>query len=387
MKNRLKGKSVLNDLSDYVVIDLETTGFNVNDCSIIELAAVRVRNNQIVDTYDTFVNPEERIPRAVTELTGITNDMVSSAPTIEACLPEFLDFIGKDILLGHNIASFDTSILYDNAMELFGRPLQNDYLDTLHYARHCELDVPNYKLETIQDYLNVVNEGQHRAVYDCIATHECYQKLKPLFIGIKQKASGNSAPRNRRQWTRFSEDTQSLNLLKGLLLGVTCDNVLTEAEVMSLKNWVDNNRQLEGHYPFDFVLSEIDKALEDGVLEQAELDHMLQVFSDVLDPVENFSEKTEEASTAISFDGKSVCLTGEFVHFEQRTELENILAGKGAIIKKSVIKALDYLIVGGNGSENWSCGNYGTKVKRALELQEKGSQIKILKEEELMANV
>lgn len=156
---------------------------------------------------------------------------------------------------------------------------------------------------------------------------------------------------------------------------------------MSLKNWVDNNRQLEGHYPFDFVLSEIDKALEDGVLEQAELDHMLQVFSDVLDPVENFSEKTEEASTAISFDGKSVCLTGEFVHFEQRTELENILAGKGAIIKKSVIKALDYLIVGGNGSENWSCGNYGTKVKRALELQEKGSQIKILKEEELMANV
>ena len=60
---------------------------------------------------------------------------------------------------------------------------------------------------------------------------------------------------------------------------------------------------------------------------------------------------------------------------------------KGAIIKKNVAKSLDYLIVGGNGNENWSCGNYGSKVKRALELQEKGASIQILKEEEMLAHV
>lgn len=182
--NREKGATIYESLSDYVVIDLETTDVYVTTCSVIELSAIRVRNNEICETFSTLVNPEEKIPFQVTQITGITNSMVKDAPTLKECLPAFLEFLGDDVLLGHNIVSFDVNILYDAAEGLFGKKIQNDCLDTLHYAKRCELNLPNYRLDTLQEYFGVINERQHRALADCKATHECYQKLKPLYSGI-----------------------------------------------------------------------------------------------------------------------------------------------------------------------------------------------------------
>ena len=149
--NREKGATIYESLSDYVVIDLETTDVYVTTCSVIELSAIRVRNNEICETFSTLVNPEEKIPEDVTQLTGITDSMVKDAPTLSACLPAFLDFLGDDVLLGHNIVSFDVNILYDAAEGLFGKKIQNDCLDTLYYSRRCELTLPNYRLDTLQE--------------------------------------------------------------------------------------------------------------------------------------------------------------------------------------------------------------------------------------------
>lgn len=376
--DREKGCSILEKLDNYTVIDLETTGFNVCECEIIEMSAVRVRNNQIVDTYTTLVNPQEKITNEVVALTGITNEMVETAPTIYECIEDFIVFIGNDILLGHNIASFDSNILYDNALYTINYKLENDYLDTLRFIKYCNLELPNYKLTTLQEHLGVINEAQHRSLSDCIATHECYQKMKPLFMPTsikKPKATAKSST------YMYSSDTQNIIMLKGLLTGITCDDMLTESEVLSLHSWVNNNRQLAGTYPFDVVISEIDKALEDGILEKHELDMMLEIFKSLLDPVESFSEKCD--CSDIDFSGKLVCLTGEFENFNSKGEAEKYLERKGAIIKKSVIKKLDYLIVGGCGNSNWSCGNYGNKVKKALELQFEGCELRILKEDEI----
>ena len=137
--NREKGATIYESLSDYVVIDLETTDVYVTTCSVIELSAIRVRNNEICETFSTLVNPEEKIPEEVTQLTGITDSMVKDAPTLKECLPAFLEFLGDDVLLGHNIVSFDVNILYDAAEGLFGKKIQNDCLDTLYYSRRCEL--------------------------------------------------------------------------------------------------------------------------------------------------------------------------------------------------------------------------------------------------------
>lgn len=373
---REKGRSLLKKIDDYTVIDLETTGRYVNSCNIIEMSAVRVRNNQIVDTYTTLVNPLEKIPYEITELTGITDEMVETAPTIYECIEDFIVFLGDDILLGHNIATFDSTILYDNALYTIDYKLKNDFLDTLRYIKHCGLELPNYKLTTLQKHFGVVNDAQHRSLSDCIATHECYQKMKPLLT-----KETTSTTKSANKSFAHSADTQTIIMLKGILTGITCDDVLTENEVLSLQSWVNKNRQLAGTYPFDMVISEIDKALEDGVLEKHELDKMLGVFKSLLDPVESFSDNSD--CSDIDFSGKTVCLTGEFEKFDSKEEAEECLENKGAIIKKSVIKKLDYLIVGGRGNANWSCGNYGNKVKKAMELQFEGSNLKILKEDEI----
>ena len=100
---RKKGKSLLEFLTDYTVIDIETTGLYSEFDEILELSAVKYRNNKMIDKFTTLVRPEEEIDEYITDLTGITNEMVANAPSIEEALPKYLDFIGTDIVVGHNV--------------------------------------------------------------------------------------------------------------------------------------------------------------------------------------------------------------------------------------------------------------------------------------------
>lgn len=379
-KNVIAGheRKILKSLSDYTVIDIETTGRNVHTCDIIELAAVRVRDNAVIDTFSTFVNPHSALPYEIIKLTGITNQMVSDAPDTSECLKKFIAFIRNDVLLGHNISTFDIIALNEASVRELKCRITNDYLDTLEYSNHCNIDVPDHKLSTLQAYFGVENDSQHRALSDCIANHECYQKMKSLFSKTFYNAKKSEKHLHGIE-VHYSQNTNSLMQLKELLSEVSLDGKITEEEVTLLKNWLDENRHLAGNYPFDVVCNGIEKALEDGVLEQEELDSLFNIFQEAFDPV-NAAAKT--GITSIDFNGKAVCLSGEFEFFSSKAEVEALLESKGATIKKSVVKSLDYLIVGGKGSDAWSSGNYGTKVKKALEWNEKGSEIQILREED-----
>lgn len=164
--------------SDYTVVDLETTGLSPARDSIIEFAAVKVRDGLVVDQYSTLINPETPICRKVTMLSGITDEMLQDAPLIEAVLPECIQFIGLDIIVGHNI-SFDLSFLQPAAHAL-GLPLDNDYVDTLQLSRRLCPELENHKLCTLQQHFGVENPDAHRALSDCLCTHGCYQKLREL---------------------------------------------------------------------------------------------------------------------------------------------------------------------------------------------------------------
>ena len=164
--------------SDYTVVDLETTGLSPTSDSIIEFAAVKVRDGLVVDQYSTLINPETPICREVTMLSGITDEMLQDAPLIEAVLPECIQFIGLDILVGHNI-SFDLSFLQPAAHAL-GLSLDNDYVDTLQLSRRLCPELENHKLCTLQQHFGVKNPEAHRALSDCLCTHGCYQKLREL---------------------------------------------------------------------------------------------------------------------------------------------------------------------------------------------------------------
>ena len=160
---------------DYVVLDIETTGFGTK-CDIIEIAAVRVRNDAVTAEFQSFVKPVGAVPWGITRLTGITDAMVADAPSVEEVLADFRDFAGNDILIGHNIKSFDMRIISAKASAC-GIKFENELIDTLAMSRKL-LPMSHHSLADVCGYYNITNISAHRALSDVIATHECYQRLK-----------------------------------------------------------------------------------------------------------------------------------------------------------------------------------------------------------------
>lgn len=176
-----KGQSLLAAFDDYIVIDLETTGLSPSDGEIIEFAAVKVRNGEIIDTFSSLANPRCLIDLHITALTGITNDMLAQAPDIAEVLGSFLTFIHGAPLVGHNV-SFDVNFLYDSAVRHYGQPVCNDWVDTLRIARRVAAHLPNHKLATLANYYGIPNDQAHRALSDVLCTQKLYEQFKHYFL-------------------------------------------------------------------------------------------------------------------------------------------------------------------------------------------------------------
>ena len=159
----------------YVVFDLETTGFSSIKDKIIEIGAVKVENGVITDKFSTFVNPKVPIPFEITNLTGITDDMVMEAPDIETILPQFLEFVGDAVLVAHN-ASFDVSFIEQNCRY---QDITPDFtsVDTVAMARILLPTLSKFKLNVVANALHISLENHHRAVDDAGATAEIFVKF------------------------------------------------------------------------------------------------------------------------------------------------------------------------------------------------------------------
>ncbi len=355
-------------ISDYCVVDTETTGLSKSD-EIIEISAIRIRGDVEVARFTSLMHTDIELDDYVSDLTGITDDMLKSAPDPQKVIADFVDFIGDDVLIGHNIGRFDISFL------LRYTDLRNDYIDTLDLAKNT-LDLPAHKLADICEHYGIVNEQAHRALSDVIATNKCYQLLRaepPLEETPSKKAAKKST---------CSDDTKALHTLQGLLIGVTCDGVLNEQEVITVKTWLDQNKHLSDRYPFSVASAEIQKVMKDGAIAADELDTLLNVFTSLIDPVS--ANSTADVSSELS--GKLICLTGDFAH-GTRAEVSDFLKSLGAEIHDSVTKKVNMLIVGDKGSETWLGGNYGGKIKKAMEIREKGVDITIIKESDFYRSV
>ncbi|MCR5823320.1 MAG: PolC-type DNA polymerase III [Lachnospiraceae bacterium] len=161
--------------AETVVFDIETTGIAKSRDKIIEIGAVKLRNNEIVDRYSVFVNPEIPIPTEIVTLTHITDDMVKDADVIENELKRFLEFCGDAVIVAHN-APFDTGFIKRFAKEQ-GIEWKPTIVDTVELSKGLIGDLKNYKLDTVADELGVSLENHHRAVDDAECTALIYQKL------------------------------------------------------------------------------------------------------------------------------------------------------------------------------------------------------------------
>lgn len=191
---RNKGRKIGGYVKDYVVFDLETTGFRFESDEIIEISAVKVQDSRIVDTYSTLVKPSIRIPASATKVNHITNDMVSGAPGIAEALEGFVDFVETGILVGHNIHNFDMNFVYDAAMQVFQTGIYNDYIDTLHLAKQCLPQLKHHRLSDVAEYFDISTEGAHRALNDCIINQKCYERLGELLKEQPQVKTEQSCP-------------------------------------------------------------------------------------------------------------------------------------------------------------------------------------------------
>lgn len=177
MERKYKGESLWAFPDDYTVVDIETNGLASGICDIIEVSAIKYRANQRIDTFSSLIKPAHEINWYITKLTGITNEMVKDAPCARDVLERFYEFVGNDIIIGHNV-NFDINFLYDNLLTHNCKLLTNSFVDTLRLARKALPQLINHKQTTVAQYFNISIDGAHRALKDCEICNVCYQRLK-----------------------------------------------------------------------------------------------------------------------------------------------------------------------------------------------------------------
>ena len=172
-------------IKDYVAFDLETTGLNVESDYIIEIGALKVVNGKVQERFMEFLKPAEPISQAITNITGITNEMVVNARDTGEIIHDFVDFCGDYVLVGHNIM-FDYKFIKKYATQ-YGYSFEKSGIDTLKIARKVHKDMESKSLGTLCSHYGIKNPAAHRAYYDALSTAKVYHMLAHEFEESEQK--------------------------------------------------------------------------------------------------------------------------------------------------------------------------------------------------------
>ena len=185
---------------EFIVFDIETTGLSAVNCKITEIGGVKIRRGEVLERFNSFVNPECPIPPEIVKLTGITDEMVADADTIDKVLPRFFEFVGDRLLIAHN-ADFDTGFIRVAAKSL-GLEFKNAYLDTLGLARALIPELNSYKLDKLADHYKLGSFNHHRASDDAeMLANIFFKMLVDLqntdvnnFKDLENEFNGNADP-------------------------------------------------------------------------------------------------------------------------------------------------------------------------------------------------
>lgn len=170
-----------------------------------------------------------------------------------------------------------------------------------------------------------------------------------------------------------SEITLATQILDGILKGITLDREISTEECKNLRQWLYDNIYLSDHFPFNKTIEMVDAVLEDSVITKEESEYITSVINNMINPVDALKEQIN------SVEGKTVCLSGNFA-YGQKGRVEKYIIEHGGLIDSSLKKTTNILMIGDNECQAYSNGKYGTKVKKAMEYNEKGCNIKIIKE-------
>ncbi|QPK94672.1 3'-5' exoribonuclease [Actinomyces sp. zg-332] len=437
---------------DYIALDIENPNRRGN--SICSIGIIMVKNGQVVDKIYSLINPEDRFDRKNIEITGISDEMVISAPNLVEYWKEIGHLLEEYIIVGHNI-QYDLNVI-SKSLDRYNLPIPSfKYVCTYSTSKFL-LSEQSYALGYLCNNIGYIY-NQHNALEDAQASVHLFQYLlssNPDFVAVpsefvyKQKLQeklDENLLRNindlhgiikgmafdkvicdkeieyLRAWVEentkykiysvfhrilstleevlqdgvitsyeyqllvnlvgcvrssniYSDTTLGIQILKGILKAIISDDYIAEEEIVELKNWLYEHEYLSDVYPYDKVYSLVTQVLEDGEVSEDEKKQLFSSFEKILNPI--------STSGTISLQGKTFCLTGDFLNGSKR-EIESILTEKGGVKKSGVSAKLDYLFVGALGSGAWKYGNAGGKILKAQELQEKGKAIQIISESDL----
>lgn len=168
-KNKETNKSNI-----FVAIDVETTGLSPIANELIEVSAIKYNGAEKLNTFTTLIKPKAEIPYYITNITGITNEMVENSPYVEEIMPDLIDFIGTNPIVAHN-ANFDYKFIQNYSHNAFSK---NTLIDTVQIGRRLYPNLPNHKLGTIAKHIGITEDSFHRAEFDC----ECCARIYMEYI-------------------------------------------------------------------------------------------------------------------------------------------------------------------------------------------------------------
>lgn len=166
---KLEQKQNKIDSNIFVAIDVETTGLSPFANELIEVSAIKYNGTKKIDSFTTLIKPKVRIPYYITNITGITNEMVQNSPVVEDVMPSLIQFIGNNPIIAHN-ANFDYKFIQNYSNNAFSK---NTLIDTVQIGRRLYPNLPNHKLGTIAKHIGITEDGFHRAEFDC----ECCARI------------------------------------------------------------------------------------------------------------------------------------------------------------------------------------------------------------------
>lgn len=335
----------------------------------------------VVNSLSRLVNPEAPFDDICMRIHGIAPIDVKGAPSFAELWDSSLSaMLAQSNVVAHN-ASFDLSVIWKC---LTGYDLQAPelrYACTMCMMKSMHPELASHKLPSICDFFNIPMSKHHEAMSDAEACKDIFWAMVaeshqlPSFERYEYcrrpscKATGSGI--------LYSEETKELRLMKGLAEKVIEDGDVSIDEACAILELCDALPDIANDRFIKPILSTIESAIVDGQIDEEESAEIVQALGRFVNPTSSSDDAAD-----ISFEAKNFVLSGNFEHGSKSSVAEAIQA-RGGLTIKSVTKKCDYVVVGGIGNENWSMGNYGSKVKAALDWRAKGSAVQIISESDL----
>lgn len=387
-----KGNSLLDLKDDYVLVDIETTGFSPKFNDIIEIGAIKVQSNKIIDRFQSLISIPYDLDPFITNLTGITNEMLKNeGHDIKSVLSDFANFIGNDVLIAHN-ANFDINFLYDKCLIYNDYYLRNDFIDTMRLSKRLCPNLPNHKLATLAQYFNVDYSNAHRGLNDVLITFDVYNKLKHLskhYYEIKlEEIQKNLIPckdfYNKKVIVKTVLKYLNFQLIKTILQPLnteTYDAFYTSCDYL-IVNDATYEKYVSGNSQYTYYAEKYNKIISESMF--CELFN-IPYHRTVNQKNERISSKDIVPETNC-FDEthplyqKKCVFTGTLQKMNRKQAMQFVV-NLGGLCQDNVTNTTNYLILGNNNYCKSIKDGKSSKQKKAETLKLKGNDIEIIPED------